>query len=89
MEQINYVPRGFCTITMVVDGASSQSRAKDLMIFPLEDPTSEQTHQLRFYDCSCGCLRQLPGMIVEAGEERIVFAVSAEKQFIIERLARP
>ena len=87
MQQLNYIPHGFCQVTMVVAEISSKTRAKDVMILPVEDPAPGQTHQLRFYDCGCGSIRQVPGSIAAADEQRVVFAVSAEKKFIIEKLA--
>ena len=89
MQQLNYIPRGFCQVTMVAAEISSKTRAKDVMILPVEDPLSGQTHQLRFYDCGCGSIRQVPGSVAEAAEGRVVFLVSAEKKFIIEKLEKP
>ncbi len=89
MQQCNYIPSGFCQVTMVVDEMSSKTRAKDVMVLPIEDPGPGQTHQLRFYDCGCGSIRQIPGSLAEADEKRVVFVVSAAKRFIIEKLAKP
>jgi len=89
MQQLNYIPRGFCQVTMVAAEISSQTRAKDVMILPVEDPLPGQTHQLRFYDCGCGSIRQIPGVVSEELEGRVTFVVSAEKHFIIEKLQKP
>jgi hypothetical protein len=89
MQQLNYIPRGFCQVTMVADEISSKTRAKDVMVLPVEDPVPGQTHQLQFYDCGCGSIRQIPGVVTEAAEGRVVFTVSAEKRFIIEKLEKP
>jgi hypothetical protein len=67
----------------------AQSRAKDAMIIPLSETTTETTHMLRFYDCNCGSIRQITGKIIETGNERIVFRVGAGKKFILEKITRP
>jgi len=87
-QTINFVPRGFCRVTMVGDNFTATSRAKDAMVVPA-GAAGEPDQQLRFYDCSCGHIRQLPGRVVEVGEERLVFEVSPGKKFILEKLTRP
>ncbi len=89
MQQLNYIPRGFCRITMVGDDFSSQSRAKDVMIIPVTEPSAAETHQLRFYDCGCGAIRQVTGTVVAADAEKVVFQVGEGKKFVIEKLGRP
>ena len=89
MQQLNYIPRGFCQVTMIAAEISSKTRAKDVMILPVEDPIPGQTHHLRFYDCGCGSVRQISGSVTEAREDQVIFAVSAEKHFIIEKLQKP
>ncbi len=37
MQQLNYIPRGFCQVTMVAAEISSKTWAKDVMILPVED----------------------------------------------------
>ena len=86
MQQLNYIPTGFCRVTMVGEKFTAQSRAKDVMIIPLPEPGDQETHQLRFYDCGCGSIRQVAGKIVEAGEAKIVFQVCEGKRFVIEKL---
>ncbi len=88
-QNINSVPHGFGKITMRGENFSAVSRAKDAMILPApgQEPAAEQ--QLCFYDCNCGHIRQLPGRVVEQGEERLVFEVSPGKRFILEKLSRP
>ncbi len=88
-QTINFVPNGFCHITMAGETFKAQSRAKDAMIVPLPETTAEATHLLRFYDCSCGSIRQITGKVVEAGDERIIFRVGAGKKFILEKITRP
>ncbi len=86
---INFVPLGFCRITMVGAGFMAASRAKDAMVLPLADGGNGQSQQLRFYDCSCGHIRQLPGRVVEREADRMVFEVGPGKKFILEKLSRP
>jgi len=88
-QTINFVPNGFCRITMAGDGFKAQSRAKDAMIVPLPETSAEGTHLLRFYDCSCGSIRQIAGEVIEAGEEQVVFRVGPGKRFILEKITRP
>ena len=88
MQQISFVPHGFCRITMAGENFSAQSRAKDAIIVPLTETTVEATHQLRFYDCGCGSIRQRPGKIIETENERIVFRVGEGKKFILEKFTR-
>jgi len=87
-QTINFVPNGFCHITMAGETFRAQSRAKDTMLIPLPETTTEATHLLRFYDCNCGSIRQVTGKIVETGDERIIFRVSAGKKFILEKITR-
>jgi hypothetical protein len=58
-------------------------------IIPLSEPTAEETHQLRFYDCGCGAIRQVPGKVVAADDGKVIFQVCEGKKFIIEKLGRP
>jgi exopolysaccharide biosynthesis protein len=89
MQQINFVPQGFCRITMAGKDFRVQSRAKNTIIVPMTETTTKATHQLRFYDCSCGSIRQISGKIIENEEERIVFRVNEGKKFILEKIKRP
>ena len=90
MDQIvNFVPHGFCHVTMAGEGFKARTRAKDVMIFPLDQELDGATHQLRFFDCGWGAIRQLPGTVSEMESERIVFKVCEGKEFIIEPITRP
>ena len=89
MQQINFEPQGFCRITMAGENFSVKSRAKNTVIIPMTETSSDATHQLRFYDCGCGSVRQIPGKIIENEEERIVFRVNEGKKFILEKIKRP
>lgn len=87
MQPVKFVPNGFCRISMVGDGFQSQSRGKDAIIVPAPEAASENEQVLRYYDCSCGSVRQVPGTIVEQEEARIVFEVNPGKRFILETFA--
>jgi hypothetical protein len=85
----------FYNIVLTCQGFGSTSRAKDVRILNLEKDEAEKfafdnvvpTHRLIFYDCTCGGMKELVG-VVEKDEEEIVFAISPEKKFIIKELSR-
>ncbi len=84
MAQIDFIPEGFCRVTMLGENFRSESRGKDAIVLTLPEAADDMTHQLRFYDCSYGTIRQLPGKLVEIAEDRLVFQVGSAKKFILE-----
>ena len=86
-------PGRFYNVILSCQGVGSKSRAKDVKILPLDDNEKDiynfnsvlPTHRLIFYDCTCGGFKELVGYI-EQNDEKIVFAISSEKKFIIQEL---
>ncbi|MBN2232811.1 MAG: hypothetical protein JW781_08350 [Deltaproteobacteria bacterium] len=83
MEQINFMPRGFVRLLTETAEGCMETRARDLAVLPNPDPAPGQSHALTFYDCGCGCRRQVFGDAAREDDGRLVFTVAADKRFII------
>ncbi len=87
-------PGRFYNVILSCQGVGSKSRAKDVKILELDNDEKEKykfdnvtpSHRLIFYDCTCGGIKELVGY-VEENEEKIIFAISPEKKFIIKELS--
>ena len=88
------IPGRFYTIELKCMNNYANIRAKDVNLIEMNETEKKNfnyddispTHYLVFYDCLCGIVREIPGIIEKNDDKEIIFAVSSQKKYHIKEL---